>query len=321
MPAVARNVGPALDPHPRLGDHAEDPLAADHHPVGARPGAGAGQPAALPPALRREHAHRLDEVVDVGVVGGVVPAGTGGDPAAERREAEALREVAQREPVRVAAGPRARGRRCPPGCGPPARSDRSRAPGRSGPSPPSRRRRLRAGSRPTPPTTRRRTGPPWSPLDEHQSSTACELVSERGWATASVGFGKREVEGVGAVGEVGAVGVERPLPGLGGAAPRRARPAPSTRDGRSSASARSGTGRGVIDDAEALRQVLGASGPGQRRSAPPTPRPRPRTIDAATRPPRYVGLGSQPSCSPLLPSSPPPLRSGARPPRSAAVIR
>ena len=36
MPAVARNVGRRLDPHPRLGDHAEDALAADDHPVGRR---------------------------------------------------------------------------------------------------------------------------------------------------------------------------------------------------------------------------------------------------------------------------------------------
>ena len=50
--------------------------------------------------LRREHADRFHEVVDVGVVRGVVAARAGGDPAAERREAERLGEVAQREPVR-----------------------------------------------------------------------------------------------------------------------------------------------------------------------------------------------------------------------------
>ena len=100
MPAVARNVGRRWIAHPRLGDDAEDPLAADHQAVGAGPGARAREPAALPPALRREHPHRLDEVVDVGVVRRVVAARAGGDPAAERREAEALREVAQREAVR-----------------------------------------------------------------------------------------------------------------------------------------------------------------------------------------------------------------------------
>ena len=41
-----------LEPHPGLGDHAEDALGADQHPVGARPGAGAGQAAALPLARR-----------------------------------------------------------------------------------------------------------------------------------------------------------------------------------------------------------------------------------------------------------------------------
>ena len=99
-PAVARNVGRRW-----MRIHASvitpsDPLAADDHAVRARPGAGSGQAPALPPPLRREHAHRFDEVVDVRVVGGVVAAGTGGDPPSERREAEALREVAQREPVR-----------------------------------------------------------------------------------------------------------------------------------------------------------------------------------------------------------------------------
>ena len=37
------------------------------------------------------------------------------------------------------------------------------------------------------------------------------------------------------------------------------------------------------------------------------------------RPASVLGFGSQPSCSPHLPSSPPPLRSGARPPSHARV--
>ena len=48
----------------------------------------------------RDDAHRLDEVVDVGVDAGVVAAGAGGQPAAEGRELEGLREVAQRVAVR-----------------------------------------------------------------------------------------------------------------------------------------------------------------------------------------------------------------------------
>ena len=85
--------------HPGLGDHAEDPLGADQHPVGARPGARAGQPAALPGAGRGDRPHRLDQVVDVGPDGREVPPGPGRDPAAEGRVLERLREVAQGQPV------------------------------------------------------------------------------------------------------------------------------------------------------------------------------------------------------------------------------
>ena len=88
-----------LEPDPRLGDHAEDPLGADQHAVGARAGARAGQPAALPGPARGDRAHGLDQVVDVRVERREVPAGAGGDPAAERRELERLREVPQRQPM------------------------------------------------------------------------------------------------------------------------------------------------------------------------------------------------------------------------------
>ena len=103
--------GTGLHPHPGLRDDAEDPLAADHHAVGTGPRPAARQPARLPPSLRRQHAHRLDEVVDVGVVGGVVAAGPGGDPPAEGRPLEALGEVPEREAVgpelRLEVGPSA----------------------------------------------------------------------------------------------------------------------------------------------------------------------------------------------------------------------
>ena len=57
--------GPRLHAHPRLGDHAERPLRAGEHPVGAHARARAGQPPRLPRAGRRDRAHRLDEVLDV----------------------------------------------------------------------------------------------------------------------------------------------------------------------------------------------------------------------------------------------------------------
>ncbi len=88
-----------LHPHPSLGDHAEDALGADQHPVGTRPGARPGQPPALPPAARCQRAQRLDEVVDVRVQGRVVATGAGGDPATQCRVLKRLREVPQREAV------------------------------------------------------------------------------------------------------------------------------------------------------------------------------------------------------------------------------
>ena len=101
-------LGAALDAHPGLGDDAEDALAADCHAVGAGTGAAAGEAAGLPDAGGGDHADRLDEVVDVGVVGGVVSPGTGGDPAAEGGELEALRVVAQGEAVGAELGLEAR---------------------------------------------------------------------------------------------------------------------------------------------------------------------------------------------------------------------
>ena len=96
--AVARRV---LQPHPRLGDDAEDSLRSDDQAIGARPGARARQPPRLHHAARRHHARRLDEVVDVGVERREVAARARDDPAAERRVLEALREVAERQAVRL----------------------------------------------------------------------------------------------------------------------------------------------------------------------------------------------------------------------------
>ncbi len=229
-------------------------------PVGARPGAGAGQAAALPPALRREHAHRLDEVVDVGVVRGVVAARAGGDPAAERREAEALREVAQREAVRAQLVLERRAVD--------AGLDAGRARHRVDLEHPveavhgdrSRRRRPRAGSRPTRPTTRRRTARPYVPFVAHQSSIASSSASVRGWATTSGGLGNWRLK----------------------ASVRSVKWAPWEWNARSHVSVRAQRGERVRDDdprraqlgvgqvrhrhrrdrhAEALRQVLGTLGP------------------------------------------------------------
>ncbi len=95
-----RLVGRAvLQAHPRLRDHAEDALGADQHPIRARARAGARQPPRLDRSRRGDGGDRLDEVVDVGVEGREMPAGAGGDPAAQGRELERLREVAQGQAV------------------------------------------------------------------------------------------------------------------------------------------------------------------------------------------------------------------------------
>ena len=71
---------------------------------------------------------------------GEVAARAGGDPAAEGRVLERLREVPERELVLAQLVLEARARSRPPGSGPRARSGRSRAPGRA----PSRPRETRA---------------------------------------------------------------------------------------------------------------------------------------------------------------------------------
>src|SRR5439155_6935043 len=88
---------PLLQPHPGLGDHAEDALGADQKTVRTGTGAGPRESPALPGPRRRDRAHRLDQVVDMRVERGEVAAGPGGDPAAECRVLERLGEVPQRE--------------------------------------------------------------------------------------------------------------------------------------------------------------------------------------------------------------------------------
>ena len=79
-------------------------------------------------ALRRDGAQRFHEIVDVGVERREMAAAARRDPAAERRILEALRKMAQREPVRLAAAPRAPGRRCRPRSARRARSCRPPSP-------------------------------------------------------------------------------------------------------------------------------------------------------------------------------------------------
>ena len=105
-------------------------------PISIRSGLGPGARARQAPRLdrpaRRDRGDRLDEVVDVRVERREVAAGARRDPAAERRELERLREVAQRQAVRaqLVLERRARSRR--PGSAPRARRGRPRARGRAG---------------------------------------------------------------------------------------------------------------------------------------------------------------------------------------------
>ena len=68
---------------------------------GLGPGAAARQAAGFPPAPGRQQAGALHEVVDVGVVGGVVAPRAGRHPTADRGPGEALRKVAQGESLRA----------------------------------------------------------------------------------------------------------------------------------------------------------------------------------------------------------------------------
>ncbi len=87
------------NPHPGLGDDAEDPFGAQHPSVGARPSTGAGQASRLPGSPGRDRSDRLREVVDVRVDGSEVTTGASCEPTTERRELERLREVTKREAV------------------------------------------------------------------------------------------------------------------------------------------------------------------------------------------------------------------------------
>ena len=59
------------------------------------------EPPGFPDAARGDHPDRLHEIVDMRVVGGVMPSGAGHDPATQGGELERLRKMAQRVPVRL----------------------------------------------------------------------------------------------------------------------------------------------------------------------------------------------------------------------------
>ncbi len=102
--AAGAKARPVLQPHPGLGDDAENAFRADEQAVGAGPGARSGQPARLDRTLGRHHAQAFDKIVDMGVEAGEMAAGAGRDPAAEGRIFEALRKMPQGQPVRLELG-------------------------------------------------------------------------------------------------------------------------------------------------------------------------------------------------------------------------
>ena len=92
---------PRAHPHPGFRDDPQRALGTEQQALHARTGARTRQAARLERADRRDDAQRLDELVDVRDERREVTAGPRRDPAAERRVLEALREVTQREPVRL----------------------------------------------------------------------------------------------------------------------------------------------------------------------------------------------------------------------------
>ena len=96
--------GALVRAHPCLRDHAERPLGTAQQPVGRGTCAGAREPAGLQGTVRRDRSEPLDELVDAGRPRREVTGRARGDPAAEARLLERLREVAQRQPVRLELG-------------------------------------------------------------------------------------------------------------------------------------------------------------------------------------------------------------------------
>ena len=92
---------PRLHPHPRLGDHAQRAFGAAEQPLRRRACTEGRQPPGLEHAARRHHADRLHEVVDMSVKRREMAARARRYPPAQRRPLKRLREMPQRQAVRL----------------------------------------------------------------------------------------------------------------------------------------------------------------------------------------------------------------------------
>ena len=89
-----------VGPQPHPGDHAERALGADEQLGQIGPDRGRGGAAGADHPAVGEHDLEADHhVLDLAVAGRVLAGAAAGDPAADRGELEALREVADGEPV------------------------------------------------------------------------------------------------------------------------------------------------------------------------------------------------------------------------------
>jgi hypothetical protein len=92
---------PRLNPHPRLGDHAQRALRAAEQPLRRRARPRGRQAPGLDHPAWRHHADGLDKLVDMGVQRSEMTARAGRDPPAQRRPLKRLREMTQRQTVRL----------------------------------------------------------------------------------------------------------------------------------------------------------------------------------------------------------------------------
>src|ERR1700730_14294182 len=90
-----------LQSHPGSRNHAQSSFRADEHAVGTRPSTRSGKSARLQHANRRHDAQAFDEIVDMSMKTGKMAARSRCNPAAKRRKFKTLREVPQREAMRL----------------------------------------------------------------------------------------------------------------------------------------------------------------------------------------------------------------------------
>ena len=279
--------GPLLEPHPGFDDDPERSLGADPEAIRARPRARAGQAARLDDPRRCHHAQRFHELVDVGVQRRVVPARAGGDPAAQARELEGLREVAQREPV----GPELALERGAEDAGLDARRARD-----------ARRSRARGRAFCRSIETAPRRSPESARLDAAHHARAAAVRDRRQTLLRApveqphqVGFGAREGDLVGRVRELAAraahdvavrlsVAVGGAVVGLRPRAARRARTGAAHAGRRQRDPIQARRGRDAqLAAARSARRACGRCRPPAPRSAPLPRAPSPRSCGA--RPP------------------------------------